>query len=310
MMINIGKAWDSARSSHDAYVQDRISQYKESCIPSIAAAEFRKFIDTYGSRISLGSHSDHIDIITAANLLFAANPAIKNDFLSLSKQVFNYGQFSDYRSIKWGAYALCKQSPEIFCPYCQQSFSFTVTKKTGKFRPSLDHFFAKSDYPYLAISLYNLIPSCAICNSSLKGTADFFTVRHLHPFFDKEEVTFFSDAQSILKHSKNPKELIDLKIRTGKLSPEGANSVNTFLLHERFKIHGRFLTDFFDTLRAWVDPDRIKEVNKIFAGSQYTLTEARAISFDAKRYRHELLGRIRRDLLAECKKSARKPPTK
>lgn len=36
-------------------------------------------------------------------------------------------------------------------------------------RPTFDHWFAKDDHPLLALSFYNLIPSCNICNSSVKG---------------------------------------------------------------------------------------------------------------------------------------------
>lgn len=39
-------------------------------------------------------------------------------------------------------------------------------KKIGgkKARPQFDHFYPKSKYPYLALSFYNLVPSCAVCN--------------------------------------------------------------------------------------------------------------------------------------------------
>lgn len=33
-----------------------------------------------------------------------------------------------------------------------------------------DHFYDKSDYPYLSMSLYNLIPSCSSCNHQKRIT--------------------------------------------------------------------------------------------------------------------------------------------
>lgn len=50
------------------------------------------------------------------------------------------------------------------CPYCNRSYIFTL-KKSGV-RPQYDHFFPKSAYPYLAVSMYNLIPCCAVCNTA------------------------------------------------------------------------------------------------------------------------------------------------
>lgn len=48
------------------------------------------------------------------------------------------------------------------CPYCNRSYIFT-SSKSGT-RPQYDHYFPKSKYPYLALSMYNLIPCCSICN--------------------------------------------------------------------------------------------------------------------------------------------------
>lgn len=48
------------------------------------------------------------------------------------------------------------------CPYCNRNFimNFDSNQTTVE----LDHYFPKADYPYLAINLYNLIPSCHTCN--------------------------------------------------------------------------------------------------------------------------------------------------
>lgn len=48
------------------------------------------------------------------------------------------------------------------CPYCNRSYIFMVDD--GGVRPQYDHFFPKSKYPYLSISMYNLIPCCSVCN--------------------------------------------------------------------------------------------------------------------------------------------------
>jgi 5-methylcytosine-specific restriction endonuclease McrA len=59
------------------------------------------------------------------------------------------------------------------CPYCNRTFVQSITQENnyhGKRRTcEFDHFFPQSEYPFLAISFFNLIPSCKTCNH-IKGT--------------------------------------------------------------------------------------------------------------------------------------------
>lgn len=56
------------------------------------------------------------------------------------------------------------------CPYCNRNYTFIVKsscstrEKTFTTRPEFDHFYNKSQHPLLALSFYNLVPSCSICN--------------------------------------------------------------------------------------------------------------------------------------------------
>lgn len=72
------------------------------------------------------------------------------------------------------------------CPYCNRSYVFTLNK--SGIRPHYDHFFPKSKYPYLAVSMYNLIPSCAVCNGAKSDcdTFDSFSQKEnfIYPFND------------------------------------------------------------------------------------------------------------------------------
>ncbi|WP_419672991.1 hypothetical protein [Aliarcobacter butzleri] len=56
------------------------------------------------------------------------------------------------------------------CFYCNKDFitNFEAGKEVSTFQ--LDHFFDKGTYPYLALSFYNLIPSCSACNAKVKGS--------------------------------------------------------------------------------------------------------------------------------------------
>lgn len=52
------------------------------------------------------------------------------------------------------------------CPYCGRSYIFSVSRKSSKIdvKPQIDHFIPKGEFPFLAFSYYNLIPSCDSCN--------------------------------------------------------------------------------------------------------------------------------------------------
>lgn len=52
------------------------------------------------------------------------------------------------------------------CPYCNRLYTMTLVGNSGKSRPQFDHYKNKSQYPYFAVSLMNLIPSCGLCNQS------------------------------------------------------------------------------------------------------------------------------------------------
>jgi len=63
----------------------------------------------------------------------------------------------------YNAYELIKKLNIIVCPYCDRNTIYNL-KYSSKRTSELDHFYPKSKYPFLAISFYNLVASCKICN--------------------------------------------------------------------------------------------------------------------------------------------------
>ncbi len=82
----------------------------------------------------------------------------------LRKDIFEK-EYSNWSSrTKYGTYTFVKKLDLKTCPYCNRNYTFIVDEESGKLRPEIDHFYPKSIYPFLAMSFYNLIPSCPICN--------------------------------------------------------------------------------------------------------------------------------------------------
>lgn len=65
------------------------------------------------------------------------------------------------------------------CPYCNRQYTFTINKRK-KIRPQFDHFYPKSIYPYFALSFYNLVPCCSICNHTKRNS----NKKMIHPYYE------------------------------------------------------------------------------------------------------------------------------
>ena len=73
----------------------------------------------------------------------------------------------------WSRHKLLSLMGIEVCPYCQRNYISSYEENNNeKTTADLDHFYPKSLYPFLALSLYNFIPSCQICNSRFKGDKD------------------------------------------------------------------------------------------------------------------------------------------
>ncbi|MDR0892058.1 MAG: HNH endonuclease, partial [Mediterranea sp.] len=69
-----------------------------------------------------------------------------------------------------------KYVPELgvkACVYCNAQFAITSVDNLATY--TLDHINAKSTYPFLCTSFFNLIPCCASCNSMKKQGAGAFS---------------------------------------------------------------------------------------------------------------------------------------
>lgn len=101
----------------------------------------------------------------------AEDAILKEKAKALYKHVFCYDDFSKAKILQSGKkhnrldiYHLVAMLGVEVCPYCNRQFTSTVVNGQKCLRPQLDHFRNKSDYPFLALSINNLVPCCAVCN--------------------------------------------------------------------------------------------------------------------------------------------------
>lgn len=145
------------------------------------------------------------------------------------------------------------------CPYCNRSYIFTL-KKSGV-RPQYDHFFPKSLYPYLALSMYNLIPCCAICNQAKSDFNTFNTETHsanfIYPHTDsygdriKFDISIEDDIFALLGSSNNFE--IDILGLDGDAGQNAQKAVETLSLRELYNKHIDYVQDIIKTTYIYDD---------------------------------------------------------
>lgn len=132
---------------------------------------------------------------------------------ALVNQIFDYNAFCNKNEYNYDAYNLSDDLKVLVCPYCNRSYTSTIITKPDDekiSRPTLDHFFDKANHPLLALSLYNLIPSCSLCNSYLKGSKEFKLTTHLHPYIDGygNDICFDFEQKQLHKDKSHPSNFV------------------------------------------------------------------------------------------------------
>ncbi|HFI0107088.1 TPA: hypothetical protein ACGOY6_001280 [Streptococcus suis] len=144
----------------------------------------------------------------------------------------------------------------VVCPYCNRDY---INSRGNSFGANFDHFFDKDDFPFFALSLYNLIPSCATCNR-IKGndSIDFC------PFDTASEANFHFE---VAPRSK-------VKIRC---SNQGGENLKSMRIEEAYQLHQRDVDEMFDKEREYCQDYRRSLIDLLSEKEphQYLLTESR-----------------------------------
>lgn len=172
------------------------------------------------------------------------------------KKIFNYqGKFQKHIS------DLFKKHLDIHtCYYCNIDF-INIFKKTNKnllTGYTLDHIANKAKYPYLAISLYNLMPTCYICNSKLKKEHDIGECVPTSSAFN------FDDKVKFKTFMSNPTLQIDSVDDFGLLLKEDFTNIYTkyidvLALEGRYEYHKYKVIEMIQKRKKYPD-SRINEL--------------------------------------------------
>lgn len=243
MIINISDVWDVASVQHYDFLNSEIDKGLSSLTCSFVDIATREFVESNRIIIVKGTPLDLIKSIEDFEVRFGKS-LIRDIVSHKLKLIFNYEGFSKRSDKPWTAYHLCNQAKYKTCCYCQMVKTGTnlPTEEEKGYRPPIDHYYTKSDYPFLALTLSNFIPCCEKCNGpQMKHTVDFSKIKHLNPFLDEESIEFelkhlavaddlIVDALALKLNPENYSLIVEAKKNT-----EAANeSIKTFQLKSRY----------------------------------------------------------------------------
>lgn len=191
---------------------------------------------------------------------YASNKKMSDELLN---EVFKYERYSKRKVVS----DILRKMGVTVCPYCNRQYIFTVASR--KVRPQLDHFFPKKEYPYLSLSLYNMVPSCSLCNMT-KSSLNTVKKPVLYPY-DEEmghtarfEITIKknSDFVKVMQGVSN-EFVIGLNAEEAENKSVISNQMKKLHLDELYNNHIEYVMDIIKS-KYINSPDRIDELRNKF----------------------------------------------
>lgn len=136
------------------------------------------------------------------------------------------------------------------CPYCNRQYTFTINQGKG-IRPQFDHFYPKSEFPYFALSFYNLIPTCPTCNHLKREKTD----KILYPYTDGfgNNCTFSVNHGEYIMGGKIRVDFDIDKNITRDQQIKHENSIEMFALKELYNEHTDYMQEIIDKAYMYND---------------------------------------------------------
>lgn len=168
------------------------------------------------------------------------------------------------------------------CPYCNRNYIYYLSKNK-EIKPEIDHFFPKSKYPFLAMSFYNLIPSCQTCNGfGAKEEKDPLLNGLINPYLlNNSDFSFSFEPIS----SKIISTLLDKNSIKVKIKKNIPGHLDVFKLIDLYELHSDHVVElifkskikYSDTYRAYLEQYKEKglefsdnEIDRMILGNYAT----------------------------------------
>lgn len=180
------------------------------------------------------------------------------------KLLMRYDSFiekGDHSSFRfYNAYDLSGNLGHQTCVYCNRLYTHTIIsgKNEPIARPTFDHWFPKAAFPLLALSFYNLIPSCSVCNSSIKGTNALSLDNQFHPYLMHKQ----AHRQMKIKFSFDLQDHVKAKSKIVTLNKFSEASISEMKLREMYSLHSEEIRELIHIKKAYSN-SYLKSLSKL-----------------------------------------------
>lgn len=158
------------------------------------------------------------------------------------------------------------------CPYCNRHYTFTLHSTKNQFhaRPEFDHFYDKNTYPLLAVTFFNLVPSCKECNHGKRNNEC-----GVNPYFERFRSKFIikkpgddildgiMNINEIFKISRESDFLLDFKM-SGNCNIDEAEkkNIDTLGLLPLYNMHKDYVMEIVEKAAAYDKLARLDIIDK------------------------------------------------
>lgn len=243
LIISIQDVWSTAAADHARFLEGVIDKGLGKLSNTFIEREVSKFVLGNKRCIVYGKSADLAQCIERFSEAFPGE-LIRECANDVMGKVFDYESFSAKSRKPWTAYHLCLQARYKVCCYCHLVDTGTCLpdEETKGYRPPIDHYYGKAEYPFLSLSLFNFIPCCEKCNGrQMKGDVDFYQKPHLNPLVDEESIEFFLtpalevvDKLAEFASFALPRECYKLDLHSVRNHKKSIATINTFQLKRRY----------------------------------------------------------------------------
>jgi hypothetical protein len=216
-----------------------------------------------------------------------------------------WGNYNDFRGemkhkeveLFWGGYNFVKEIGLMTCPYCNRIYTNLIIGKKKSYKPALDHFYAESIYPYLALSLFNLIPSCDICNSSFKSNNS-IEIHNLYSAGFENEYLFKYEKIDDSKALSNANITIKIESKNGKWDKNIDNNITVFELESAYTTHKDIVVKMCKQREKYTDSEIQRLVDGGFFTSKANFIEQAVLNgpIEKEKFHEVPLAKFKRDI--------------
>lgn len=251
------------------------------------------------------------ELITAKpNRLLQIEEILKVNYLAIpgktlvqfkrnAKKLFVNSGYTDWFLEQRMNYKLAQKIDIHTCSYCNREYIFVYEKRNGRgMVPQFDHWFNKLDYPVLALSFYNLIPSCNTCNT-IKSTVAMSLSRHLHPYIDTILPTSYRFSYVHESVSK-----LKLVLRNNSINNKPSQTFSALEIPAIYSGHSnKELRDLYNLRYKYSDNYLYILLSKTFGELSISETEKYRLIFgielDEKNYHKRIMSKFKKDIISE-----------